>query len=303
MGCGVSNRTKIPAARIPASLESSAAELIARYNQQARAVSSINAGVELNPVAGSAYSGVIEDYRDIRGFILAQRPESIRMIGQAPVISKNIFDMVSDGKTFRIHIPSKNKFIVGPADFERVAKKPIENLRPQHLLDAIFWPELPSGAPVLFEEFVDDAARYYVLTLLKSGAAPETLRKIWFDRANLQLSRVQVFGPAGRLLTDTCYSEWSPVGDAAGLSYPRLIRVARPRDDYSLEVRITKLTLNEQITADRFELAQPPGSELVRVGDEKEQSNLIRVPANLIEAAIAGHARPAAFQEIAFHKK
>ena len=90
--------------------------------------------------AGSAYSGVIEQYHEVNGFILAARPADIRVIGQAPVVSKNIFDMVSDGSTFSIYIPSKNKFIVGPANLERRAEKPIENLRPQHLVDALFWP-------------------------------------------------------------------------------------------------------------------------------------------------------------------
>lgn len=269
-GCGVSNKEKIKKENIPVALEATSAQLIEKYNQQAAAVRSINAGVELNPVAGSAYSGIIEDYRDIRGFILAQRPASIRMIGQAPVVSKNVFDMVSDGKTFSIFIPSKSKFIVGPADFERAAKKPIENLRPQHLIDAIFWEELPAAAPVIFEEFEGDNARYYILTVLRPGTPLESHRKIWFDRADLQMSRVQIFGPGGRLLTDTRYAEWSAVGEAASVSYPRRIRVARPRDDYSLEVRITKLTVNEQIAAERFELKQPPGAELVRVGDEKD---------------------------------
>ena len=34
------------------------------------------------------------------------------------------------------------------------------------------------------------------------------------------------------------------------------------------EIKILKLTLNEPISPDRFELAQPAGTELVRVGEE-----------------------------------
>ena len=75
---------------------------------------SINAAVEMTPVAGSTYSGLIEEYHDVGGFILAAQPEKIRVIGQAPVLAKNIFDMTSDGKVFRIFIPSKNKFLVRP---------------------------------------------------------------------------------------------------------------------------------------------------------------------------------------------
>ena len=122
--------------------------------------------------AGSAYSGVIEQYHEVNGFILASRPASIRVIGQAPVVGKNIFDMVSNGTTFSIYIPSKNKFIVGPANLERRAEKPIENLRPQHLVDAVFWPVIAEGTPVLFEEASEGASRFYMLTVVKAETAP-----------------------------------------------------------------------------------------------------------------------------------
>ncbi|MBI3404763.1 MAG: hypothetical protein HY046_04835 [Acidobacteria bacterium] len=279
----MSTKTKVTRAEIPALLDSTAAQLVEQFNKQARAIRSINARVELNPVAGSAYSGVIEDYRDVRGFILAQRPANIRMIGQAPVIAKTIFDMVSDGDTFRISIPTKNKFITGPAQFERAAKKPIENLRPNHLTDAIFWNDLPAN--VLFEEFEAEAAsakipakRYYILSELRGeGPAAEIARKVWFDRSDLRLARIQIFGPRGRVVTDARYADWQPADENQGaggadLRYPRQIHVGRPLDDYRLEIRITRLTLNESIAPERFQLAQPPGAELVRVGEEEKKN-------------------------------
>jgi outer membrane lipoprotein-sorting protein len=263
-GCAVSQRRTVPPAEVRPALEATPDQLLAQYNQLARAVRSLNAGVEMVPVAGSSYSGVIEQYHDVRGFILAQRPASIRVIGQAPVVAKNIFDMVSDGNTFRIYIPSKNKFIVGPATFERPAKKPIENLRPQHLLDALFWPEMDLRQQVLFEEFNAEPARYYILTVIRGVSRLEVVRKIWFDRAELNLARIQLYAPGGRLVSDTRYADWQPVAD---VRYPREIRIARPHDDYQLEVRITQLTLNEAIAASRFDLEQPPGTELVRAGE------------------------------------
>ncbi|MGB6198318.1 MAG: hypothetical protein WBF35_02100, partial [Candidatus Acidiferrales bacterium] len=46
------------------------------------------------------------------------------------------------------------------------------------------------------------------------------------------------------------------------------IHLHRPQEDYQLEIRVTKLTLNAPIPADRFDLAQPPNSILVRVGED-----------------------------------
>ena len=260
-------------------MEASEDQLVARYNEQARAVQTLQATVDLVPSTGSTYSGVIEEYHDVPGFILAKRPATVRVIGQAPVVAKNIFDMVSDGETFRIFIPSKNTFLTGSTSLSRTSKKPIENLRPQHVVDALFWPELPAAAHVLFEQFDADPNRYYILTLLRDvpGGKIEIARKIWFDRVNLRVSRVQLYGAAGRLDSDVAYSDLQPIGSptaggatsATSASYPRDIHIWRPQDDYKLEIRILKLTVNEEITADRFDLTQPPGTELVRVGEEQ----------------------------------
>lgn len=271
MSCGVSKRRTVRPEEMRPALTSTRQELIEAFNQQAGAIRSINASVELQPVAGSAYSGVIEEYREVTGFLLAQRPASIRIIGQAPVVAKNVFDMASDAETFRIFIPSKNKFIVGSATAGGTSVKPIENLRPQHLLDALFWSELPEAAQVLFEEFDAPPHRYYVLTALRlspadEGKGLEIARKVWFDRTNLLVARLQIFGSGGRRVSDIRYSEWQAV---AGTQFPGEIVLERPQEDYSLTLRILKLTLNEPISTDRFRLEQPPGTELVRVGEEK----------------------------------
>jgi outer membrane lipoprotein-sorting protein len=260
-------------------MEASEDQLLANYNEQARAVRTLQATVDLIPSTGSTYSGVIEEYHEVPGFILAKRPAMVRVIGQAPVVATNIFDMVSDGEMFRIFIPSKNTFLVGSTSLARASKKPIENLRPQHVVEALFWPEFPAGANVLFEQFDADLNRYYILTLVRQmdGGRLEIARKIWFDRANLRVSRVQLYGAAGRLDSDIEYSDWQPLGAAPTGGAPALrqvsfahdIHIWRPQDDYKLEIQILKLTVNEEISADRFELAQPVGAELVRVGEEQ----------------------------------
>jgi hypothetical protein len=192
-------------------LEATREELLEKYNAATHGLKSINATVELKPTAGSNYSGVIEEYHEVKAFLLAARPAEIRMIGQAPVIGKTIFDMASDGQTFRVAIPSKNKFLVGPVAVERASSKPIENLRPQHLLDALLWPEVRKEEAVLFEEFNGESGRFYVLTVLRGGYQTEILRKIWFDRADLQVARTQSYGPRGVLVSDSHFSDWQPV--------------------------------------------------------------------------------------------
>ncbi|MGH9678451.1 MAG: hypothetical protein ACRD4Y_00715 [Candidatus Acidiferrales bacterium] len=279
-GCvTISRRREVKKEEIRPQLESNEEMLLADYNAHVRAVQSLQATVDLIPSTGTEYSGVIEDYHDVQGFILAERPAMVRVIGQAPVVAKNIFDMVSDGKEFRIYIPSKNSFLVGSATLARPSKNPIENLRPQHIVEALFWPEFTADSKVLFEEFDMDTGRFYILTLLRTTGAGklEIARKVWYDRTDLRVSRVQLYGAGGRLDADIGYSDWEPVpvtpaaaGAPAGpeTTFPRDIHIWRPRDDYKLEIRILKLTVNETIPPDRFELPQPPGTQLVRVGED-----------------------------------
>jgi hypothetical protein len=265
----------------PVAKDATREELLEAYNLIAHSTKTLNATVEMKPTAGSQYSGVIEEYHEVKAFLLAARPAQIRVIGQAPVIGTTVFDMASDGETFRVLIPSKKKFLVGPVSVERVSSKPIENLRPQHLLDALLWPEIHKAESVTLREFNDENARYYILTVLRGGYQVEVLREIWFDRSNLQVARMQNFGPKGLLLSDVRVADWQPPDSAAGPSaaatppngaslFPRSIRIERPHDDYKLDLQVTKVTVNEEIPAERFKLEQPEGTELVPVAQAAE---------------------------------
>lgn len=283
-GCGrgaaISTKTTLPPSVKAVVKDATREELLDSYNRIAQGVESVNATVELRPTAGSKYSGVIEEYHEVKAFLLAVRPAEIRVIGQAPVVGTTVFDMTSDGQLFRVSIPSKNKFLVGKVAAERTSSKPIENLRPQHLLEALLWPEIRKEETVLPEEFNDEASRFYILTVLRGGYRTEILRKIWFDRADLQVSRLQSYGPKGALLSDVRVSDWQsllsdqehPAGAAANgiTSFPRAIRLDRPHDDYRLDLKIIKLVLNEDLRREQFMLDQPAGSELVRVGEGTE---------------------------------
>ena len=110
--------------------------------------------------------------------------------------------MVSDGETFEIFIPSQNKFITGSASIERPSAKPIENLRPQHLINAVFLSPIPPDAPVLFEQEREGNSQFYVLTVVRAAnaASPqdwEIASRIRFDRADLSIARIETYDSGG----------------------------------------------------------------------------------------------------------
>jgi outer membrane lipoprotein-sorting protein len=246
--------------------------------------------VELKATSGTRYSGVIEEYHEVKAFLLAARPWNIRVIGQVPVVGKTVFDMASDAQNFEVYIPSKNQFLVGSVAVGRASNKPIENLRPQHLIDALLWSDVRKEEAVLFEEYNDDAARYYILTVLRGGYQSEILRKIWFDRSDLHIARLQGYGPKGLLQSDIRYSDWQPIAPAPAIGassapvpvqtttsnngalndFPRTIRIDRPHDEYRLDLTVDKVSLNDSIDPARFKLDSPQGAEIVRVDDASE---------------------------------
>src|ERR1700674_5488885 len=69
-GCiTIKRRTEVRKEEIRPLLESSQENLLASYNRQVRAVQSLQAPVDLIPPTGTTYSGVIEEYHDVPGFI------------------------------------------------------------------------------------------------------------------------------------------------------------------------------------------------------------------------------------------
>lgn len=265
-GCAVRRTTKIPASQLPPpAREASMAELAGQVDAQSEAVRTFSATVDLEPTAGSVYSGVIKEYHDVKGFIFVERPAMIRMIGQAPIVRTNIFDMVSDGAEFRLYVPPKRKFIVGKTDFKRPAKNALENLRPQHILDALLIPPTdPSGEKLVLEEAEEAGRHYYVLMVLGSdeNGGLNLKRKIWFDRSNLEIARMQLYAPGGVYLEDVRYAGYQ---DFEGVRYPAQIQVIRPIEDYRLSIRILKATFNQPIDPEKFDLEKPPGAELVEL--------------------------------------
>jgi len=275
-GCAANQKPVAAPSTAPVNLlTASKQQLVASYNEQAQAIRSISATISMKLTAGTAYSGVIQQYHEIKGFILAERPASIRVIGQAPVVGTNIFDMVSDGQTFSMYIPSKSKFLEGAANLQRQSAKPIENLRPQNLTEAIFWNPIAQNAPILFEAGDEAEARYYILTVAgsepqgsasdKGGDSWQIAEKIWFDRTDLSVARLQIYNSTGGVQSDVRYAQWDTFG---AVRFARQIEITRPEEDYQLRITIQKLTANEPIPAERFVLKQPPGTQLVRVDAE-----------------------------------
>ena len=107
-------------------------QLIEFVNTQAAKIQSMQATVDIDASAGDVKSGRITDYKEIRGYVLVRKPSMLRMKGLMPVVRNTAFDMVSDGKEFKLWIPPKNKFVIGSSD---AASKNGDNYQPDKRLE------------------------------------------------------------------------------------------------------------------------------------------------------------------------
>ena len=70
------------------------------------------------------------------------------------------------------------------------------------------------------------------------------------------------------MATDAIYQVYQ---DYNGVSFPNVIEINRPQEEYSIRLTVVKLVINEPLHDDQFALQQPPGSQLVDL-DQSNQS-------------------------------
>ena len=265
-GCAVQRRQRLPdAIQAPALQHATLEELLEKIQIQQDTIQTLQATVELAPSVTSPDKGEIVQYRDVRAFILIRKPAFLRMIGQYPIVRSTAFDMASDGDMFRLYIPSKNRFIIGKSREGRRSKSALENMRPQHILDALLvrGPE-PGREQAVLEVVSEVRNSFYIVHILRTEADGKLslARKIWFERAALSLVRLQMYDESAEVVSDVRYSNHA---ELSGIPYARQITLDRPKDLYGFNLSISKLEFNLPLGEEKFSLEQPPGTELIHL--------------------------------------
>ena len=255
-------------------------ELLARIRDQAGSIRTLNATVDIATSVGGEKKGKITQYEEIRGYILLRKPKMLRMIGLFPLVRNKAFDMVSNGNQFRLSIPARNRFYVGHDRIIHPSTNSLENLRPQVIYDALLLPDIdPESDIAVLEdstEAIYDPKRKknleqpdYVIDVIHHVGTDWFLgHKVIFDRTNLVPHQQIIYDQNGRIATEVTYQVYQ---DYNGISFPHVIEISRPLEEYSIRLTVVKLAINEPLRDDQFALQQPPGSQLVNL-DEASQT-------------------------------
>jgi len=246
-------------------------DLIERINAEATEIETLKATVGITASVGGSKLGKITEFQEIRGYILARKPSSLRMIGLFPILQNHVFDMVSSGQEFKLWIPPKNKFIVGDNEETRPSTEPLGNLRPQVIYNALLLQAVdPQNELTVLEvsedEVIDQRTQKkilrpdYSLNIIKQNGHQWYLsRKVVFDRTDLRPHQQLLYDEHGSIVTDVHYDEYREFN---GVFFPTSILIWRPREEYSIKLQVTKLTINGPIMDDQFVLELPSGAGL-----------------------------------------
>jgi Domain of unknown function (DUF4292) len=265
--------------------ESTQQGLIDDINQQAEAIHTLKATVDIDSSAGGMKQGHVTDYKEIRGYVLAKKPDALHMIGLMPFVRTTAFDMVSDGREFKLWIPPKNKFVVGENQAATPSiSQPMENIRPQNIYEALLIRHIdPNNEIAVLEngyETLHDAKGHrilqedYELTVIKrSGDGWVLARKIIIGRTDLKPRRQFIYSEDGKVATDAKYADYK---DYDGFSFPSRIEIYRPQEEYDITLNMLKVEINAPLKDEQFVLEQPAGAQVVHL--DHPQSSLAVPP-------------------------
>ena len=279
-GCKVKTKIKTDVSpKLLAALTADFDELLAIVNQYEKISDLKSSGMKATLTLGKWESGSQEEYRSAPGYILLRRPSSLHVVIQAPMVIKTaIFEAVSEGDEFSAWLRDTNKVYRG----RNSAKELVSDdrpagipLRPDHLYEAIIPAGINPAEPGLrisLEESADKITKYYILSVYREGAPPliNVARRIWIERSQLVISRIQSYDDGGRLTSDIAYSEMTPVD---GIPLPLKIDIDRQEDGYSLALEFTNRSwgVNSGLDDDSFVLPSREGTEVI-VLRERETS-------------------------------
>ncbi|HSY64460.1 MAG TPA: DUF4292 domain-containing protein [Terriglobales bacterium] len=245
-------------------------DLVERINTEATKIQTLKATVGLTASVGGSKRGKITEYQEIRGYILARKPSSLRIIGLFPILQNHVFDMVSSGQDFKLWIPSKNQFIVGHNDVATPSTPLLGNLRPQVICDALLLQAVDLHELAVLEEGEHKVIEPVTLKLVlqpdytldiirQNGHGWYLSRKIVFDRTDLQPHQQLLYDEHGSIVTDVLYDEYREFN---GVLFPTKIQIRRPQEEYFIKVEVSKLTINGPIMDEQFVLEPPSGASL-----------------------------------------
>lgn len=284
-GCGFRSSHPVKMRTSTATLKDATLEqLVENINTNAEKLKTLKATVDIDSSVLEEKKNRVKDYTQVPGLILVRKPEMLRMRIYFPVVHNVMADMVSNGKSFELASPIKSKFYVGSNQQPvKPSPNPLENLRPQHISDALMIKAIDPDREIAILESTTEVVKdpkthkdveqlaYTVLVIDKDSTGHYLSRRVVFSRTDLLPHEQSIYDRQGRLVTFVRYENFS---DYSGISLPAIVSIQRPIEGYGITISMVKVDVNVPLTDEQFVLAQPPGSQVINL-DTKAAASAI----------------------------
>ena len=280
MGSGCVKRTvNVPvSARVREAKTATLEELLSQLDGYTNKILSLSsASVRVTFSSGRLDAGKLQEYRSAPAYILLKRPDMIRLNVQNPLTKTTIVELVSRGEEFFVWYPRENKFFTGRNDVKEfeVEGQPAFSARPIHLFEAILPRNVAPTAPeerIALTEEQDASTKYYVLMLFHETGGPRMtpVRRLWIDRSNLAVARMETFAEDGARTSTVDYSDFV---ETDGFILPLAVRMERPADRYLLSLQFKAWRVNPDLPDSAFVLTPPDGAQHVVLKERGRSQN------------------------------
>jgi outer membrane lipoprotein-sorting protein len=271
-GCLFTTR-KLPVPKAPTVTQTATPEqLVKLLNQRWDALNTLYATVEIQASALKTRQGEEKDYTSFPGIIMMRRPEWLRVYGRVPVIGSRMFDMVSNGKTFTLYIPSRNIAYEGPNSLNKKSPNAVENMRPGFFFDAMVVRGLEPDDEYMVTadtDTVEDAKKKhlilipeYVLSIIRAKPGSRELtpvRVVTFHRDDLLPYEQDLYDSNGNLETHVTYDDYRAFDMQP---YPTRVVIKRPLEEYQIVLTVEKVVPNMKLTDDQFQIKLPEDTKI-----------------------------------------
>jgi len=273
-GCFSSTRI-VQQTQAPEMYRSASVETVAQEVQDRDAkLQTLSASVLITATTGGGRTGKETTYTSLKGYIFVRKPRDLRVILQAPVFGSRALDMVSDQNGFTMMhavIGHPDVWMQGSNVVTKPSANGLENLRPPVFFDSLLVPGVGPDEVVTMHEstrLIQPTDKHkpvieepdYDLTVMKKTGKQgvlQTERVIHISRVNMLPYQQDIFDDKGvQVVTSATYDKYQSNGVE---DFPTLINISRPIDQYSLKIEVTKLTLNQKLENDQFQLQIPAG--------------------------------------------
>ncbi len=250
------------------------AELVELVNQYAGIKTLTVSRFSAEFTGGSLEKGYLKEYPRAKGYLVAESPDSIFLNILNPLTSSTVVTMAATEGRFQIWVPRENKYLVGPTDLKLEEREPLQNVRPDHMLQALMVQPVrvdPPNSWLVVAEEQDSRRKFYTLDVIRVAAGTGVgclQRRIWIERSELRLAR-QHYYDCGQPVSLIQYGGAVPMGEQLVSTEVTLERV---QEHYRMHLRWEPeaVRVNQTLKETAFQVPRPPRAELVEITDGPE---------------------------------